>query len=167
VGDINGGDAKPADDLPQFVEQILAQSRVQGAQRLVQHEQARGGGQAPGQGHALLLAAGQVEHLPAAVAGQAHQRQHLFNARRLPGLGPAQHAQSKGHVLLNIEVGKEGVVLEHETKAAPVGWHVGNLLAVATDRAGAGALQASDEAQESALAAALCRPAPSHPDTVW
>ena len=63
-----------------------AELAVERAQRLVEEQHRRMVDERPGQGDALLLAAGQLPRAPPLVAGQSHELQRLADPARLVGL---------------------------------------------------------------------------------
>jgi hypothetical protein len=94
---------------------------VEGAERLVEEEDARLDGEGAGEGHSLPLAARELRGPP---VGEPVELDHAQEARHLlsdlglarPGL-PLPHPQAEGHVLEDAHVAEEGVVLEHEADA--------------------------------------------------
>ena len=101
---------------------LLAQVLVQGTQRLVHEQQAGLVDGGAGQGHALLLAAGELRwttlaHSPPAAPCAAPPRPARVDA----GLRHLPHAQRKADVLRHRHVREQGVVLEHHADVAPVG----------------------------------------------
>ncbi len=89
------GDAvigQAAEELQRFV----GRSRVQAGQRLVQQQDARAHGQHGGQGHLLLLAAGELEGLPVAQVADLQIAEGLIDALEDFSPGQAQVFQSKG-----------------------------------------------------------------------
>ena len=67
VGDQQRRGVCPAQDVAELAGQVLAQRRVEGAERLVEQQQPRLDGQGPGEGDALPLAAGERRRHPVAV----------------------------------------------------------------------------------------------------
>ena len=133
---------------------LLAELEIQGAQRLVQ-EQHRGViDQGAGQGHTLLLAAGELPGAPALVPAQAHELQGLANPAGLIRLGRLPLAQAVAHVPGNVHVREERVVLEDRVDVAPVRRDAGHRLAGEVDLAAGGLLEARDHPQGGGLAAA-------------
>ena len=102
-------------------QELLAGERVQAGHRLVEHEHLRLHGEHAGEGHAALLAAGQVEGaaLGKLVEGQPHQGQALPHAA-VDFLGAKPHvARPEGYVVVD-GVGEQLVlgILEHESHLA-------------------------------------------------
>ena len=73
---------------------------------------------------------------------------------RISASANLSRAQAEGDVLEHVQVGVEGVVLEHHGDVAVARAHAVDGLAVDRDRAAVGVLQPGDGAQEGGLAAA-------------
>ncbi len=116
VGHEERGRALGLEDPAHLEREALAQVAVQVGERLVeqQHPGARGDG--AGEGHALLLAAGKLVRVLGPGAGQPDRGQQL--GRALPAPGAGEVAKPEGHVVEDVQVGEEGVVLEHDADAA-------------------------------------------------
>ena len=80
VGHVHGGDAQLALDLADLVAQGDADLGVERGQRLVEQEHGRLDGQGPGQGHALLLAAGQLVRVAGAAVLEVDELEQLVDA---------------------------------------------------------------------------------------
>ncbi len=135
------------------------QVRVQGAEGLVQHEDAGARRQHAGQGHALLLAAGELGRVALSEAAQPEALQ-LLGHQSLP-LGPRHLApDARGNVVGHGEVREQHVVLEQERRLALLrrqvhpGLRVEEHLAVHHDASLIRRLDAGNAAQREALAAA-------------
>jgi light-independent protochlorophyllide reductase subunit B len=154
VGHEDGGDPQPLLDRPDLGAQRHADLGVQRAQRLVQQQHLRAGGERARQRHPLLLPARELVGIAPAQIGQADQRQHLGHPRL--GLRPrhARHLQPETHVLRHRQVGEQRIGLEHHADLALVGTQAGNLAPVDADRPGIGPLEPRDHAQHGRLAAA-------------
>ena len=156
VGDEQGGDALFQQDGAHVAADLLAQLRVQRREGFVQQQQARLGRQCPGQGHALLLAAGELVGVAAAHAGQAHQVEQLLDPGAALVRRPAVQAEADvgGHV----QVREQGDVLEHHAHPALLGGHqqpvAGDGVAVQGDAAAVRGQEAGHQAQQGGLAAA-------------
>ena len=119
VGDEERGGAL----LPQHALDIGAHARtkagVQGGEGLVEQDDARLDGQGAGQGHPLLLAAGQLMGIPAAQAAEADHLQELLEVP-----GPALLAgYAEGHVAQHVQVREERTLLGDVADASPLGGH--------------------------------------------
>ncbi len=134
--------------LPEPLDQLLhldAGQRVQRAQRFVQQQQARLVDQRTGQGHALLLAAGQrCRPFPGAV-GQAHRFQGV------QGLGPPVAGKAEADVVDHPFPGQQARVLEHQPGILA---GLGQRGRAGQQLAPAGLVESGQQAQQGALAAA-------------
>jgi hypothetical protein len=154
VGDHDGGHAEAALEGADLLAQAGADAGVERGERLVEQEEAGGGGQRAGEGHALLLAAGELDGVFRALLGQADEGEQLGDAGG--DLGPAAAAvdEAVGDVVEDAEVGKERVGLEDDAEVALGGRRVADVAAVDLDRALVLGVEAGDGAQERGLAAA-------------
>ena len=80
VCDVQRREPEAGEEVAQLDHQPLPQRAVERSERLVQHEQARGGRKRPRQRDALLLAARQLGDPPVLVPGQPDQREQLAGA---------------------------------------------------------------------------------------
>jgi len=129
-----------------------AGQRVQRTQGFVQQQQAWLVDQRAGQGHALLLPAGQGRRPLVGAFGQTHLGQRLF------GPWPPVAEQAQADVVDHSLPGQQARVLEHQPHLFAV---VRQALAGAVDGAPAWLVQPGQQAQQGALAAAA---APDHGD---
>ena len=124
MGDVDRRRAGRAVEGHQFLLHRLAQVRVQVGQRFVHQDRLRPLRQAPGQRHALALAAGQIGGPAGGEGGQGHGRQVPVG---LPcGIGARQPRRlgREGHVAAHVQMRPERVGLEDEAHAAPFGGDV-------------------------------------------
>ena len=154
VGDENKGDPGGLLNLLQFLLHILAQLQVQRTQRLVQKQNLGFIHQRPGNGDTLLLTAGQAGNTTVGKAGEHDHIQHFFNLFLDFLLGNLPFPQGKGNVFKYIQVGEQGVFLEHRIDIALMGRHIVDAFShknnVALIRVG----KAADNPQRSGLSAA-------------
>ena len=130
----------------------LLDDAVQGAQRFVQQQDAGLHHQRAGQGHALLLAAGKlVDALVQmfAQAQQLHQLPHLTG-----GADPRLVLQAVRDVPIGVQVGEQGIILEHDVEAAPLHGRAAHVLPVKKDLAAVQFRQPQDDVQQRSLSAA-------------
>ena len=148
--------------LPHDREHLTGQFRVQSAGGLVKIDDLRVGGKCPGNGHALLLAAGKLTRVGVCPVGKAHlcQHFHTHGVRLLSG-HPAGHDQPLGHVLQSSLVPEEVVVLEHKGRLFAQAGDVGPVcmgqikaLAVKDQLACVGSLKKVQTPQQGGLAGA-------------
>ena len=142
-----------AEDARDLLADGGAQVRVERGERLVQEQDLGFDRERPREGHALLLAAGE---LVGVAALQARQPDHLEQlADPLPS---CRAGQPEGDVRLHREVRKQAALLGDVADPAPLGMDVRALavddLARDPDRAAVGSLEAGEQAQQRRLAAA-------------
>ena len=156
VGDQNGRAPLALQDLPHLPGELLPQFGVHAGEGLVQQQDVRPRGHGPGQGDALLLAAGELMGILVPGAGHSDQLQQF----RHPGLAlaPAQVAQAKGDVARHAQVGEEGEVLEDHARPPRLRRQVqagaGHLATVEVDLAAGDGFEAGHRPQQGGLAAA-------------
>jgi hypothetical protein len=128
VGHEHGGEPELALQLADLDAHVVAQLRIEVGERLVEEEHLGLHHEGAGQGHALLLAAGELARIALAVAFQPHEPQRLLDAGRGLGLRDLSHLEPEGHVLGHRHVREERVTLEHHAGVAPVRRHMGDVL---------------------------------------
>lgn len=96
---------------------MTAGRRVEGARRLVAEEDGRPGDQGTGQGHPLLLAAGELRRAMPRALGETHAAQRLAHLRAR-GASTGE-PQGECHVLRGSERRQQVEGLEHETDPVP------------------------------------------------
>ena len=153
VGDVHDGGADAVEERGQLGDESVPEAPVERSERLVQQQQARCGGQRPGQRHPLLLAAGELGHGPAFPSGEADELEDLLHPSGPTLRVRALHAQPELDVLANVAVGEQGVVLEHEPDAPSVRRQVGHVGPADKDTTGTGALEAGHATQHGGLPA--------------
>ena len=132
--------------------QVLADLGVERAERLIEEEHLRIHRQRTGQGHALALAAGQLIGIAGLKTGQAHDLEEPVDLVPDLGLGLLADLETECDVVADGQVLERRVVLEDEPDTAPLGRHVGDVLAVDDDRATVRPVQAGDSPQQRGLA---------------
>ena len=90
---------------------------------------------------------------PGAVAGQLDEIEHLVHPSVDLRLGEARLAHAVGNVPVDVEMRKDGVVLEHHVDRTMVWRHPGLRLAVDEDVAQGGLLETRQHPQQRRLAA--------------
>ena len=133
VGDEEARDAELAVELVEPAAQVLADARVEGAERLVEQQDAGLGGERAGEGHALALPAGELVGVALGEGRELDELEQLLDALALHGLGLLAHGQAEGDVLADRHVPEEGVVLEDEADLALLDALVGELLVADPD----------------------------------
>jgi hypothetical protein len=154
VSDVDEGDTDLALNAFQLELHGLAQLEVEGAEGLVQEQGPWPVDQGPSQGDPLLLAAGQLEGLALLPALQLDQSQRVRHPP--PDLAPLDllAAKPEGHVLEDVHVGEQRVLLEDHVDVALERWDADHVAAVEEDLAAGRLLEAGDHPQGGGLAAA-------------
>ena len=88
---------------------------IERRERLVEEQHARFAGERPREADPLALAAGE---------GCRSRLGQMLDAQAPEQLRHTLPTAAEGNVALDVQVRKEGVVLEHETDGAPLRWHV-------------------------------------------
>ena len=128
--DINKGDAGLLLDALQLVLHILAQTKVERAQRLVEQKHLRPVHERARDGDTLLLAAGKGSDLPVFKALQADDLEHFRHAVVDLLLAQLQQPEAEGNVVIYVQMREQRVFLEHRIDLALIRRHVVDPLAV-------------------------------------
>ncbi len=139
-----------ADGFPDFE----ARSRVKIAQRLVEQEEGRPQGERPGQGHALLLAAGEFLRTAVGPGVGADQAERFEGARLDLRCDQLVRVEGEGRVLEHAEMREERVVLGHEAEPAGGRRREGDVAVIQEHRAALRFLLPGEQLEERGLAAA-------------
>ena len=128
MGDNDGGQMKlPGDGLDPVLDGLFDDA-VQGGQGLIQQENPGLHHHGPGQGYPLLLPAGELVHPLGQMLPQAQQMDqllHLFLA------GDSRLVfQAVGNILVDIEIGEQGIILKDNVKAPLLHGGPGQILPV-------------------------------------
>jgi hypothetical protein len=131
VGDVDEGDADLLLDALEFDLHILAEFQIQRSQGFVQQQDLGAVHQGPGNGHPLLLPAGEGVRTAALKPLETDDFQHFHDPvpdfgfgnplRPSPRGGTPLHPQSESDVLKHVQMGKQGVLLEDGVDLPPVG----------------------------------------------
>ena len=158
VGDEYGGDAGGLLDAADLLPGLEPQTGVQIGKGFVQQQNSRHFHQRPGNGHALLLATGQLFWLA------VHQFFNLHQLRRFQRhvghllVGELVLArpvfQRESNILPYRQMGIQGVILEHQPHAPVLRRQVGDVVVAEEDTAGGRLLQSGEQVQRGGLAAA-------------
>ena len=166
MGDIDEGDAHLLLDALELDLHVLAELQVEGAQGLVQKQHLGPVHKGPGDGHPLLLAAGELVRPPVLKALEADGLQHLQHPLTdlllgdlnglfgVVGVRTLLHPKAEGHVLKDIQVREERVLLEDGVDLPLVGRNVIDPHTVEEHVAAGGRREAADDPQRRGLAAA-------------
>ena len=152
VRDEHHGRAERGEQLLDLSAQAVAQARVQRRERLVEQDQPRLRRERAGDGHTLLLAAGELVGTALAEAAEADQVEQLVDRRA--AAAPAREPEAD--VLGDGQVGEEQAVLRHVADAprwaGTLVLRVVERLAVERDAPASGAVEAGEQAQQRRLA---------------
>ena len=147
VGDVDHVLAQAVAHSGQLRAHPGAQVRIQVRERLVEQEGRRVPHQRPPHGHALALPPGQLGRLAVQQVGDVEGLRDALDLAPDLGLGDTLQPQREGHVLRDVHVRVERVVLEHHRHVAILRREVADGPAVEEDLAAARALQAGQDAQ--------------------
>ena len=161
MGDVDEGNAHLLLDTLQLDLHILPQLQVQGCQRLVQQQDLGLIYQSTGDGHTLLLTAGEGVRLAVLKALEADDFQHLHDplpdlllgnlhhtfAGGVVGVGTLLHPQTESDVLKHVQVGEQGVLLEDGIDLPLIGRNVINPHTVKEDVSARRGREAADNPQ--------------------
>ena len=156
VGDVDHGRADRVVEPPQLDAHVGPQRRVEVRQGLVEEQDRRLAHERPGQRDPLALTAGELRRVVARAARRS-PTSSADSQRRAGGcsrLGHLADGQAEADVLGDVEVGEQGVALEHHRHVALRGRTVGHVGAVDQHPAGADPLEAGRQPQRGRLARA-------------
>ena len=154
VGDVDEGDAQLLVHLLQFHLHVLAHLEVQGGKGLVQQQHFGFVDDGSGNGYALLLPAGEGVHVAVLIVRHAHHAQGLLHLLLDGGTGQLLQLQPEGNVVEHVEVGEEGVLLEHGVHRTLVRRCLCDVLSGNGYHSFRSSLKACNEAQQCCLSAA-------------
>ena len=159
VGDVNRRHLQLVDQTTQLDGQLAAQRSIEGPQRLIEHEYPGRGSQGAGQSHPLSLAPRELIHAAVPDAGQADEVEQFAH----PGRTSCRRArcQSEAHVARHIEVGEEGVSLEHQTHSPFMSGGPSKILPLDQDRSRAQRFEPGESPEQRGLPTAART---DHPD---
>ena len=141
---------QPAEPAPQ----LLADARVERAERLVEEQYLRVDREGAREAHPLTLPAGELRRIAVAQARELNELEQLRDPLLDLHAPAPPDAQAEGDVLPDGHVLEGGVVLEDEANAALLGRNARHVPPLETDPAGIRPLETGDDAQEGRLAAA-------------
>ena len=145
------GDARSLLDLLELDLHILAQLEVKRAQRLIQKKNLRMVCQRTGNGDALLLATGQAIDIAVRKAIQIDHIQHVLHGRFDFLFTFAMDPHSKRHIVINIQMREQRILLENGVDLALVRWNIVDFLAIEKNIALVRMNEAADNPQGSGL----------------
>ena len=154
MSNVDEGYAQFLVHLLEFYLHVLAHLAVEGGEGLVEQQHLGLVHQGARDGHPLLLAAGQGVHVAVFVVRHSHHLEHLAHAAVDLVGGNLLQLEAEGDVVVHVQMGEEGVALEHGVQRPLVGGHARYVLAVQQDLAFVGLDEACYEAQRGGFAAA-------------
>ena len=151
VGHEQGRDPHPLDQRVELTPRALAETRVEVGKRLVEQQHPRLGGEGARQGDPLLLPARQFVRLAPLEPGEVDQ----FQRRRDLAVAalPVEPVQPEAHVIADVQVREQRVVLEHHPAAPPRGRQRRHVLALDREASRVRELEPGEQAQHGRLAA--------------
>ena len=135
VRDVQHGHAEPLLDFLDLDLHLEAQILVEGAERLVHQHDRRVKDDRAGQCDTLLLPARQLMRVAIGEAAEPHQVERPIHPLGDVVFGPAPSAQRESHILEDVQVGKDRIILKHHAETALLRRHGGDILAVEDDGA--------------------------------
>ena len=154
VRDEDRRDADGALDPPDRPAQLVADTRVECAERLVEQQHPGLVRERPGDGDALLLSARELGRIAPVVPLERDELQQLAPASASLFDADAARAQCELDVVGDAHVPEQRVVLEHEADLALARAHLRHVATVQHDAPAVDVRQPRDGAQQRALAAA-------------
>ena len=154
MGDVDEGDAQFFLQALELDLHLLAELQVQGAQGLVQQEHLGAVDEGAGDGHPLLLTAGELIRLAPFIVGQLYQLQHLGDPLPDLILGNLFDGEAVGDVVEYGHVWEKRIVLEYGVHVPLVGLLVLDPFSLDFDDARGGVLESGDHPQCGGLTAA-------------
>lgn len=144
--------------LPPQLQQLLTQRQacrgVERGYRLVEEDDLRLERERPRQRHALALSAGETGRERTVQAVQPETAQETVRALVRLRAQLRVKAQGVANILAHGHILKEGIVLKHQSHAAPLGRQARDVRAVFQNAPGVGRFQPREDSQERRLAAA-------------
>lgn len=154
VGHVDHGHAKALVQVLDLHLHVFAQLFIQRAEGFVHQHQLRFEHQRPGQGHPLLLAAGQLRGITLGEGVQLDHAQDALYAITNVALVQAAHGQRERQVFGDRHVREQSVVLEHHADVALVRRHVVDGAPGQQDFPGSRGLEPGEHHQAGGLAGA-------------
>ena len=147
MGDIDERDAEALLDVLEFDLHVLAEFEVESAEGLIEEEHFRVDCKRSGDGDALLLSAGQRVDGPALEPLEVHEGQHLLDLRLDSVFLHLFETQTKGDVLIYVQVREQRITLKNGVHAPFVGRDTIHDLIIKNDLAGVRFLETRNNAQ--------------------
>ena len=133
VGDVDEGDAQRLMHVLQFELHVLAHLQVEGGEGLVEEQHLGLVDDGAGNGHTLLLSTRQAVHVAFLIIRHAHHLQRFAHGGIHLLRGHAAQLQSEGDVVKHVQMGEQGIALEHRVHRALVRGRLGDVLTTEQD----------------------------------
>ncbi|MPM73633.1 hypothetical protein SDC9_120615 [bioreactor metagenome] len=154
MGHIDAGDPKLLLDSPDLSPHLVSQLCIKVGKWFIKEQHTRFGDDCPCKCHTLLLTTGKLAGLPCPEGRKPHgSHDHIHFALDLALLQPLQF-KAEADILLNREVGKDGIGLEHHRRVAFVCRQIIYQRTVNVDITLGLFLKPADDSQRGGLAAA-------------
>ena len=154
MGNVNKRDFHLALDALELLLHILAQAHIKGAERLVKKQDLRVINKSPRYGDALLLSARKARYASVLEALEVDYLEHFVHAGPDLVLRHLFDIQSEGDIVVNVEMGEQGIFLEHRVHLAFMRRDVVNPHTVKKNVAGSRYEKAAHYSQSGGLSAA-------------
>ena len=132
--------------LFEFHLHVLAHFQVEGGKGLVEEQHFGFVDDGTGYGNALLLSAGEGVYVAVFIVGHAHHAERLLHFLFDSGGGELLQLEAESNIIEYVEVGKQGVFLEHRVHRTPVGRCLRDVLSGNGYHSFRGCLKACNEA---------------------
>ena len=132
MGDIHEGDADLTLDALEFELHGMTKLEIEGAEGLVEQERFGEIDERTGERHPLLLAAGELGRTTIREIGQTDDLEQFGYSLGDLGLGSLAGAGTERHVVIDVHMREQGVLLEHRVDIALVGWNPGDVDTIET-----------------------------------
>jgi hypothetical protein len=154
VGDVQDRMAGATEKPPEFGAELLPQLSVKVAHRFIEKHDPRLSQQGASQGNPLALATRKLGGAALAQVMKLKKRQDAGQSLLSLQGGHTADLQSEGEVVGNVEMGIEGIALEHHPHATPRGIQSADVLSIKDNPTGGQGIKTSDDPQRGGLAAA-------------
>ena len=153
MGHVNSGNAHLLLHIPNGASHLDTQLGIQIGQRLIHEKHLGMDDNGPGQGHSLLLAAGQALWQTVLIFVDFYRLQDFIHTLLHVLLWHLADFQAIFHVLADRQMGENGIALEHHADVPFLGRNIVDDLAVKFDAPPFDTVKPGNHAQQSGLAA--------------
>ena len=153
VGDVYEGDAQLLVHLFELHLHVFAHLQVESGKGLVKEQNFGLVDDGAGYGNALLLSAGEGVYVAVFIVGHAHHAERLLHFLFDSGGGELLQLEAESNIIEYVEVGKQGVLLEHRIHRAAVGWCLRDVFSCNGNHSFRSCLEARNQTQQCRLSA--------------